>query len=1080
MGAARHVTRTAPLPAINPPSSPTKRYLQVCYNNGVVPTPIPFVTGDSLRLSAEGKALADKDLVAVAMMVRGMKKVEEVNLAGNTLLTERSLLPFVKTLFGKPASASLRRLDLSHCVHAGTCALQAGQSTLHAVASLLSAPDGAVKLRHLDLSHIPISIPCQVALCDAVRGHATLHSLNLADVGLGRTSNESAKRCVGGIVGCKSLRVLDLGWNCFSSEVFAHLGERVAAKSSLVSLSVANSSASAIPGFCASLADRFQPADCPAMFFIEQLARDKVLTHLDVSMNRIDFRGGLVVEDALERHPKLAEVNVSQNPLGVLGMRSMLRLLARDYSSLVHFNADGCADGTIPEGDDSTQVFSATNPGGRYRLDFQRPYHRSLLRMLYKTCKRFKLETSDAFTTISCTPDLKGFSHGPMSPDGTWDLPAAGTLTTNFTIEKAMEAALVGVDGFDFGTFLERHFNTVRMKAGFKKEVPLFAQWKLLDGRSYEQGVLLEAFSKDFSITLPEIEMMCATRSQIGEIICRLMHCVEGGEIARYLAMTHTPSLRDYFRIRKHIRSLMEFNIENPTGHYRFDLGNACDYSVAERVLLIDRWEQGIARAKEYADTSQTGNASNARNERHQDLPLLTSFGINSIAEWNPPEHGIFELDYLSNKRPPTGAKILDKETFDQILCTVQQSATSPQDEIDILRTVSNWMYVSSLQIRELLGLYSSESDRCELFVLFFQRIVDIYNEKICRVRFNNPVELRNLRNRIGHTTYFPFIQPEHTCFEYDLSHHDERLALNLLLQIAAKEQLTNIKKDSVTYMKMTPSGTLEEDPLSLGIPRSWESFNVMPTAGTFKCVYNCAPEDRNVAFRNSLLETYGFWPASKHDTEWWAALTDAPPDLIEFLEFLMARFPNLSKAFRAIDGPGGNGVISFQEFEQGYKAIGCHKLDGPSEGERIKAVFRYLDPGGEGSVSEAEWGVLSMFWNELQLSMQEFVQFLERTFGDGDMLEKDHYTDDQWKKKIKEVLTCAWEYIDDDHSNSIDEKEWTAMVHDKLKYFGPCEVLFHYLDKDDEGTVSFDEFMFLEEYLLKPFVVGQARPWST
>jgi len=324
------------------------------------------------------------------------------------------------------------------------------------------------------------------------------------------------------------------------------------------------------------------------------------------------------------------------------------------------------------------------------------------------------------------------------------------------------------------------------------------------------------------------------------------MHCVDGGETAKYLTMMQTPSLGEYFRIRNQIRSLREFNVENPTGHYRLDLGNACDFAVAERLLLIDRWEQGISRTLGRADTSQTGNASNARNERHMDLPLLSSWEISSIAEWNAPEYGVFELDYLSGKRPPATATTLDKATFNRILCTLQQSATSPQDEIDILRMVSNWMYMSAFQVRELLGLYRSEHDRCEIFVLLFQRIVDIYNEKICRVRFNSFGELQSLRNRIGYTTYFPFIQPEHTHFEFDLSVHDQRLACNLLILIASKEHLTNIKKESITYMKMMPSGVLEEDPLPQGIPVSWYTFSNMPRAGTFKCSYNCAPEHRN------------------------------------------------------------------------------------------------------------------------------------------------------------------------------------------------------------------------------------------
>lgn len=136
--------------------------------------------------------------------------------------------------------------------------------------------------------------------------------------------------------------------------------------------------------------------------------------------------------------------------------------------------------------------------------------------------------------------------------------------------------------------------------------------------------------------------------------------------------------------------------------------------------------------------------------------------------------------------------------------------------------------------------------------------------------------------------------------------------------------------------------------------------------------------------------------------------------------------------------------MITRKEFEEGYHEIGCNKFEGPDEHERINAVFRYLDPSGEGEVSREEWAILDQFWKEIKLSIHEFVSFCSRHFG--------------------EELANTWAFLDDDGSGEIDQDEWVEAVK-KLGYFGPAGPIFNYLDKDDEGTVSLEEFQELEEF---------------
>jgi len=109
--------------------------------------------------------------------------------------------------------------------------------------------------------------------------------------------------------------------------------------------------------------------------------------------------------------------------------------------------------------------------------------------------------------------------------------------------------------------------------------------------------------------------------------------------------------------------------------------------------------------------------------------------------------------------------------------------------------------------------------------------------------------------------------------------------------------------------------------------------------------------------------------------------------------------------------------------------------------------IFRYLDPSGEGQVSEMEWGVLDSIFKEIRFSIGEFVGFLDRTFDN---------------------LDDAWDFLDDDSSGAMDYQEFTDACK-SIGFFGPGRPIFSYLDKDDEGTVSLQEFQVVRTFHDEP-----------
>eukprot|EP00929_Paragymnodinium_shiwhaense_P047994 TRINITY_DN24333_c0_g1_i1.p1 TRINITY_DN24333_c0_g1~~TRINITY_DN24333_c0_g1_i1.p1 ORF type:complete len:1631 (+),score=438.00 TRINITY_DN24333_c0_g1_i1:218-5110(+) len=1003
--------------------TPSRSYLKACRGKGVVPTLGPCVTGHSSKLRVEKMSLADADLDALTAMLGGGAVLEQVDLTDNQSLKDASLVPFIRSLAGAAFSNSLKSLSLRRC-------LQAGQATLDTVVKLLADEKSVRSLIHLDISHVAIGIKSYIPLARAIKEHPSLEKLSLMDTGLSFAAAPIAKQCIGDIMQSKSMTELDLSWNCFNASVMTALGEAVVANKELKSLRIANSSSAERVGNIT-----------PVAFLLEQLAYNTSLRKLDVSVNHIDFRGALVIEDAFANH-KLEHLGIANNPLGVIGVRSFLRLLSQSTSGLLFFDYEGCSAGGSA-GDPCEEVFNLTSPGGKYTLDLARPYCRALLRMLCKVGHHFKLSPNDCIDCQAYTIDGRAaqFPYPSLDPSGRFVVPYVGILTMNFTIESAMQASFAKIGDFDFEAYINTYMDIMLVKPDYRKIVPMLAQWKTLDNRAAEQNVFLNALSKDFLWQYPYIEMFCQSRSFVVNIIGRLLPATAGGESARYMSLMATPSLPEFLALLKNVRSLLFFNVQNPTGHYHFNLESPIDFAVAERLILLDRWEMSVDLKLKRVDASQMGNRSHCRNIKWQDRPLPPE--LRSIIEWNMPESSTLALDYSSGKRPTGNVLVIDDDSFNEMLVALAASASCETDQVETVRKVSHNIYMTSLQFRKLIGIYKDDVPRAELFILFFFRIVDIWNEKVFRVRFEDTNELQRLQNRLGYMTFFPFIQPEQAIINYDLSVHDERLAVNTFLNLRGKENTGNIK--DFTYIR--EDGTV--DPLPQGVPRSWEVFEKMPKGGVFKGNYICSPEDRNFKERVKLLAYYGYWvcPVQEDEIQWWAALNDAPEDVLEYVEYLSSRFDDTGQAFLKITGEDPSGQITLRQFDEYIVASGCHKFNGPdgkADKNRVRAVFRYLDPSGEGLVSADEWGMLQLLFDEIKLSITEFVQFLERTFG-GD-------------------LAQAWYYLDSDGGGTIDAEEWEEAAQ-RIGFFGPTSPIFNFLDKDDEGDVSIDEFEELERF---------------
>jgi len=866
--------------------------------------------------------------------------------------------------------------------------------------------------------------------------------------------------CVESLLTLETLEVLDLSWNAFTVDVQVVVGRAVAQHPRIKSLYFANCAGS-------SEADGFAPmAD-----FFECLAWDRSLTFMDVSINRVNYRSALALEEALAHHEKIRELKLTNSPLGVGGMRCLLRLLGRATCGLLRFDSQHCTDDVDLDAD----VFNATDPSGSYELDLSSAFHRATLRMLYETCDRFGLLPARAFCDVEFTlgaqpaqskkgkkaktqedrgigsknKKQKGATQrkptiGKKDEAGHWIVPTSGAFRARFSLDEVWSTLLGKVSEplSDIGepmaeVYLNRYLFRVRLKLSFSKVVPLLVQWRSLSRMNVSgQMLVLKALSSDFILSLPTVYEFCNGPARVADVLANLFHCMTVAPLERFLAHILIPSLDHFLYVQRRCEPLQNFNCESPTGQYMLDLSDCVQCHIAQSVMLLDRWEATTAQRQGRMDVSMFGNWSNIRNCFHQNTQ------IQDLPNWHLRTSGTLTFDYSTWRRPPSNAPALqlNDATWQQLLSIFSSSILNSAMRVLVLRSISHRIFLSCLQLRELLQLVGNNQDRQHATCTFLLRVVDPENTKIIRAMLIMLDEWAAVNRMLGQLGFFPFYQPEHNKFNFALSTPEDHHAAHLVCQLAGKEGgASNIREPCLRR----PDGTYFA--FSMGVPLSWGlELSAVPNAGNWTLQYDASPEDRDFKYRKTLAAKFGGWQTDceARAVHWWADLGSVPTPVVIFVQYLLRTFNfDIYQAFHEFDGPFPDEEISLNEMRD----LAINQLKWRTfvrEPELLDQVFRFLDPDNGGRISKAEWSVCSMIAKEFKLCIYELVKFIAREF--------------------QEDFAAAWKKIDDDESGAIDSEEWeTAMK--LIGYYGPHEDIFKLLadessSRDGVRTITRDE----------------------
>jgi len=974
-------------------SSPNSAmYLRSCLSQFVLPELLPFFTGHSKSLDAENRQLTDKDILAMAEILHHIHP-NVINLGNNVLLTDKSMVPFLETVMKLP-SGCLGTLKLHHC--------HLGYDSCVKMTSLLESEAASRSLRVLNLNGISLSLAVQVHLAGTIREHDKLRELSLADTQL-------SMECLQSIAENHQLELLDLSWNSIDAECFAALGLSLMNNMSLHTLSLAHCSMSG------------SSSGPPMSSFLECLFGIQNLEHLDISSNQIDHRGALILEDVLAHHQHLKKMNVSENPLGQLGVRCLLRLLCTETASLKRFDGAGCFIGEAPTLGKS-QFFRPSSPGGLYQLDFTQAYHRSLFRMLAKTAERLKLQLPEAFTSVAGPMPL------PEKVDNHWVVQTRGNAKFRFNVEKCMGRGLT--EKLNFVALLEPLESLLKQRLPKRKQMQLLLQFWSMRCQIQEQVVFLNALSQDFIFDAPQVLQLC-DREIAPEVLWRLWHGIHGpgGTGHRYLTLLQgSPSLSCYVNVLRQTEQLYNFNAQNPNGHYRLDLANCADFELGRRLLVLDKWESLLRIELKRRDVGRRPGGC-IYDESYEGTALTQG-----LAEYTLGERGILEFEYASGKRPDSEEIPLSEESFRKFCQAFLCSQLSAEAKVAALRPVSHHFNFTAFQLRSLCFLTASAKARGELFELFLLRVVDIENLKLVLDTLD-PGHRHPWR--LNQCFTFPYIQPEDYEFELNLKFADHRLASLVVFKLCEVEGWSSVQDPS--FSSNDPA-----DEANFWRSSHEASLDNMPQHGIFKGKYlGFLSGTRNLKCRRQLLEQFGFWSASSitEDQVCWCTRPEAPIEIIRLVHWLMLRYTDVIKAFPQIlkkvpEGLQTAGSMTLEEFDKAMCALKIQRLDESG----VAAAYRYLAI--NDSLTQATWKKLEPFVTTLRLNVRDFIGFMQSIAGD--------------------LMEDWWQLLAPD-SSEVGLAQWNDACR-SFGYHGDSGLTYQLLEEDG-NTISWTEFQQLAQF---------------
>lgn len=328
-------------------------------------------------------------------------------------------------------------------------------------------------------------------------------------------------------------------------------------------------------------------------------------------------------------------------------------------------------------------------------------------------------------------------------------------------------------------------------------------------------------------------------------------------------------------QVKKETRNQLHFNSQHPDGHYDLTLANKVDRAVAQHCIIISNWAKNRSLARGWPDLSEHGNHECLRHCFHQ----RHSFSFCSD-EWQLPEEGRFEFDFVSHRIRHELASVVDESTLNALKNSIIKSNCNFRSMIVVVRLVAHLVVLQPEQMKEIILLFpfwdtSRSTDhvnggydfrpRADVYVTLYNRT--LYNAQVVSpyLLYNKNVfhqqEMQEIQERLGHMHTFDIMNCHETISNLgnsfgplDMHTYEGWLVTKLLLHISLPEPSTNFY-----YTQWSQRGSaLSKQGYVFVIPSAWVPDP--PRSGVFTTTFRSEQEEVLYLKRRDLATTYLDW----------------------------------------------------------------------------------------------------------------------------------------------------------------------------------------------------------------------------
>jgi len=569
--------------------------------------------------------IGDDQGLCLGTAIKGLKDLRKLNLEDNRL-TSKSIPSIVNNAFVR----TLVSLNLSsNTVH---------QEGSRAISFLIC--DAQCVLTELSLSTSGLTCSDLPPLMQGLRRDgSTVTNLNLSNNQIAVQGSMSLSdllsfdRC--------AIRRLDLSWNKVGTDGAVAIANSLCKNNSLhVLLLTAN-----------GIADR------GGQRLAVSLDENSSLVEMSLAQNNITGGSCFVFSKTIARHPKIGKLDLSFNPVGEAGARSIYRQIMRGLRCFVIMRS--CSYFVQED------IFNYTTPSlnSPYELDLSEPYKAAIIAELMIMVKEDP--SSCRFGAVKYTPA----STGPAGAQATDDIqlyekngeilhgrrpykpPKTGKLHVQFfsavsrpTIKNAASAKSIEV------TILIVKFAREQDRLDYLKLITADMYMTCAQSQS-----IINAFVKHKIIGSGGLR-------KIDILACTWTRLLDTENMYDFMCANIQPSERRTL-INEVSIDEYKFNWTNPTGHWRLNLENRKQLFVMMKLISINGQEAEFSQKKSgREDTSQEGNWFNFRNAKLITRKGASNMIIDQSYVDNLPRSGIIDFDYVSTTRP--GQSLMFDEKF--------------------------------------------------------------------------------------------------------------------------------------------------------------------------------------------------------------------------------------------------------------------------------------------------------------------------------------------------------------------------------------------------------------------------------